>query len=73
LSNRGYEPCDVIAVAVAMRPDICEYQQGSANISCSYDDHAGSSAFIIGKGTVKHAVNVNSDKFIKLIRDSFSD
>ncbi len=73
LSDRGYEPCDVIAVAVAMSPDICEYEQGSVNISCSYDDHAGASEFTIGQGEVKHAINVNSDKFIKLIRDSFSD
>ena len=73
LSDRGYEPCDVIAVAVAMSPDICEYEQGSVNISCSYDDHAGASEFTIGQGEVKHAININSDRFIKLIRDSFSD
>ena len=50
-----------------MSPDICEYEQGSVNISCSYDDHAGASEFTIGQGEVKHAINVNSDKFIKFL------
>ena len=72
LSNRGYEPCDVIAVAVAMIPDICDYEQGSVSISCTYDEYAGTSEFIKGQGRVRHAININSDRFIKLIRDSFS-
>ena len=72
LSNKGYEPCDVIAVAVATIPDICEYQYGSVIISCTSDEHAGESDLIIGQGKIRHAINVNLNRFIKLIRDSFS-
>ena len=72
LSNRGYEPCDVIAVAVSMIPDFCDYEQGSVRINCSYDDYAGASEFIKGQGKIRHAININTDRFIKLIRDSFS-
>ena len=34
LSNKGYEPCDVIAVAVATSHEICDYQYGSVVIIC---------------------------------------
>ncbi|MBI4310539.1 MAG: nucleoside hydrolase [Chloroflexi bacterium] len=66
-NHQAFDPCDPLAMAVALAPDIASYEHGSVTVDTSAEETRGRTLFQPGSGNVSVARRVDAAAFYALL------